>query len=429
MNWAGKMAEEDEIYQRLMQNHASKVTGAQTPQNAAMPAQGLGAPKGFEKDLIYKMFNPVNEALTQTRPGAALTGMGEGVWENIASIGNLFREDENKIGSLGSEGHINPELGGYHQGGKLAGNLLSDYLALRGVGTTLRGATGIGGLAARAAASSGAGYAMGEHFPEWLGGRAGAATLGALFPITAGATSGEIGKNVVRAAEQAESKYGPKIGEAVAKSGPMSKIGVAPGNGMLDILSGEIKLSTESGGKKLLQELIQNPSAAKAQKTLSALKAEQRGMLSHTHPKATNLPDASKRTYDAIGETIQTLEKNIKKGMSPEVFKEYKDALRGYAGKVGPYKQPAIEGARKGTGPAKNIPKAIAQMEKYSQTLPAEEGAELMNQFQYLMKQHPELWVNKYNKKVGGAGVLGLGLNEAANYFKSLFENQNTGYE
>lgn len=436
------MANEDDLYDKLMQNHIQKNAFSNLPQageeQSAVPMAQQSQdriPDKVENSFLYKALNPINNALTQTGPGAALTGIGEGVWENAASIPNMFLSDENKIGSIGSEKYLHPEMGGYAMGGKLAGNLLADVLGARAVGVPLRGMTGMKGLLSRVGATAGLGYATGEHFPEEFGGRLGSAGIGALFPVAplpgAGASSGEIGKNVLKAAENATSKYGADISNAVAKSGPIPKISVQAGNGMLDILSGEIKLGAKHNSKNLLHELIQSPTPQKAQDVLSALKKEQRGMLTATHDRPSVLPDASRRAYDALTETIQTIEKNLEKGMGPEVFNEYKNALTEYAANAAPYAQDAIEIARHGHGPASNIPKGIFGMEAYSRTLPKEEAEVLKNQFQYLMQQHPELWINKFSKPaaVGGGGLYVA--DAIHDYFKSLFNSNNhhTGNE
>ncbi len=410
------MANENDLYDLLQNHYTSKNAEKETtlhsqfneavnsPQKINQPAQPAN-PDSVEESWQYKIGQPIYEALTDTRPGAALLGVGEGEHQALQSIANLFRSDENKVGSLGTEDLINPEYGGYHSGGKIAGNALIDYGLLRGAGNGLRGATGAGGLAKRMAASAGIMYGTGEHFPEQFGGRDGAAAFGALFPVTAGATAGEIGKNITTAAEQAEAKYGSKIGEALAKADPIDRVRyTAP---MQEILNKGTRLSPEYGSKEMLQKFISKPSAQSAQEAMSAMKAEQRSMLTFPHTKPTSLPQGSQDTYHALGDAIKDLEKQIQGTMSKDVFQMFKDSLKEYAAKVGPYKQPSINIARTGHGPAKNIPKAVEQMEKYSRTLPPEIGEDVINQFQYLMKQHPELYLNLNKKKIlGGAAAI-----------------------
>lgn len=406
------MAASDDIYQKLMQSHTppptdSEVFAQQIPGQPQQPVDNWQNPNKLEDQWLYKLGQPIYEGLTQTAPGAALLGAGEGVHQYLQSPLNLFRSPENQVGSLGTEQDINPELGGYHAGGKLTGNLLMDYLGLSGISGAMRGATGLGGLGARMGASAAHNYATGEHFPESLGGRAGAAVLGAAFPVTAGATSGEIGKSIAQAAENAEAKYGGKIGEAVAQGGPFSRVTYS--NPIQTILDKGLRLSSEHGSRDAVKTFMTNPTAETAQKALSIMKAEQRAMLSHTHPKVSTLPQGSQDAYHALGDAIKDIESQMQRNMPTDVFDMFKSALKEYAGKAAPYKQPAIEGARKGTGPAKNIAKQVKQMEKYSKTLPAEEGQELINQFQYLMKQHPELYINRYAPWLAGGG-LGAGL-------------------
>lgn len=418
------MAAKDELFKQLMQNHNANQTPGDVMQQSMQSAQQPQETDNWQNPNKFKE-NPIAkslyEGLTQTKPGAAFLGVGEGVHQHLQSVMNLFRSPENQMGSLGTEDLINPEHGAYHSGGKLGGNLLADYLGLKGIGTAMRGATGIGGLVSRMGASAGYNYATGEHFPEELGGRMGSAAVGAAFPVTAGATASEVGKNIITGAENAEARYGGRIGEILSQANPIRPRYT---HAMQDLVNGTHNVGQEYGITELLTDFLTNPSAQSAQDAMSVMKRAQREMLNFTHPRVSHLPEASQRAYRALGDGIQSLENQIERSLSPEAFRQYREALRDYAGNAAPYAQPAIRGARSGTGPAKNIPKALERMEKHSQTLPGEFGEDALNQFRYLMQQHPELYANKVLRKIApwatGAGVTGVIGNEALDRFVNI---------
>lgn len=432
------MANENEIYELLNKKKQEKINAdnklvadsfdAQKQKKIAHVSRPGDVASNYEKPLMDKVIqgigDPIYNALTKTKLGAAFTGFGEGEHQAIGSIAHLF--NKNAMKPLNLDEDIDPELSGYRTAGKIAGNLAVDYGLLRGAGKTLRGATGIPGLTARVGTAAGIGYGTGEQFPEQLGGRAGAAALGALFPVTAGATAPEIGKNVIKAAENAEAKHGAEISAALAKANPIIKPKYT--SALQKIMGSEIRIGSKTGIKDNLIEFFTNPSAQTAQNTMSTIKSAQRNMLSHTHPKVSTLPEGSQKIYYALGDAIKDLEKQVESAMPKEAFDMFKDALKKYAGKAGPYKQPAIEGARKGTGAAKNIPKAIAQMEKYSKTVPPEVGGDIMNQYQYLMKQHPELYINKYLPTAAKWGTTGIIANEGINYLKEIFNSRDNDH-
>lgn len=455
------MASEDKLFDLLMQNHQSKkqqdrqmqAQAFDFPQNddmqqdmgdtfsSLMQNQFQGAPspvhhtsrpgdvanyqpqQPFEESMGYKLGQPIYDAFTQNPAGAATLGVGQGVGEGLASIGNMFRGDDNKFQMLDSGQDVDPELGGYHGGGKLGGNVLLDLILTKGALGSMKGATGLPGLLGRGAAGFGVNYATGEQVPDWLGGRVGAGTLGGLGSILGSSTKGAIGKNIVEAAGKAEAKYGSKIGQAAAQAKKVARPKFS--EAVHDIAKGDTKLGAKYGSKGVVNDFLKNPTGETAQKAMSALKKEQRAMLSGTHPKVSTLPEGSQKVYNTIGKAIKDIEKQMEKSMSPAEFKNFKQSLSDYAAKAAPYKQPAIEGARTGTGTPKNIPKAIKGMEKYSKTLPLEEGSEVMNQFQYLMKQHPELYINKFLPGTKGT-ILGAGAVGAYNYMDD-FLNAITG--
>lgn len=377
----------------------SKVLGKRQFQNAMPEEDGefiqgpldlSDNPQALQNQKLYQFGQPIYEALTQTAPGAAFLGYGKGFGQSLASIPNAFLSEENRITGPNIEQDINPEYGGYTQGGELAGNIVGGLYGASKLGQALGGMTGLSGMAARSAGTAGLEYLMGEQFPEMLGGRAGAGILGALFPVSpfipgGGATAGEIGKRVAKTHAKNEAKYGPRIGQAAGKA---------------------------EGGEAI-------------QGVLSKLKKQQRDLLDYAHPKPSSLPEHSAKKYEEIGKQIKFLEKELKQMLSPEEWKHYKETLKDYASNVGPYKNlKSAENIKAGTSKKySEIPKEIRRAEKYSKTLPPGESGEFMNAYDYLFKQHPELYINKYWLPVTGGGAT------AGYTLKKAFEGLLGGHE
>lgn len=432
------MASEDDIYNLLNEQYQKKIDAdnqvvansfeQKKPGKIAHTSYHGQKSEPYKKPLsdriIQAIGDPIYNALTQTRAGVALAGLGEGEHQAIASIAHLFNKDA--MPDLNLDEYINPELSAYRTGGNIAGNALVDYGLLRGAGKYMRGATGLGGLASRVGASGGIGYATGEQFPEQLGGRAGAAVLSGLFPVTAGSTKGAIGKNIAQAAENAESKYGNAIVQALEGAKPIKP---RVDSAMKEILGKDTHIIANTDVKGLLNNYLMKPSAQTAQNAISGLKSAQREILPHGG-KLSTLPKHSLDQYKLIEKNIQNLEAALEKSMSPEAFKAYKDSLKDYVKNAVPYKQTSIEALRKGTSSSPSaIPKQIKGMKDYSKTLPMEAGQDVMNQYQFLMKQHPELYINNLAPWAASLGGGGYAVSELGDYLKDLFSSQGNEYE
>lgn len=422
------MADDNKLYEKFAQKKLAQQAfeqnenpeGAPSAQVIQGPIDNWKNPNAYEDTWMAKFGDPVYNALTQTRPGAALLGYGKGFGQALASIPNAFLSEENKIKVAPDlDQYINPELGGWTQGGEVGGNLIAGLYGAGKLGSVLGGLTGATGTAARVGGTAGLEYLMGEQFPEALGGRAGAAALGALFPVApvaGGATKGQIGKNVIKGAEQAEAKYGSKISDILSKADPIDRVIKSPA--LEKIVDPKTYIPAEKDIQGLINTFFNKPSAQAAQDAISGMKGALREIKPHHIPESM-LPGPASKQYRLIKEGIKDLEGVIEKSLSPKQFKQYKDALEDYVSHAVPYKQTAIDLARKGRGPASNIPKGIFNIEKNSATLPGEFGEEAINQFRYLMQQHPELYVQKYLPQVMGFSGLGAAGKGVWEYFKS----------
>jgi hypothetical protein len=425
------MADDNKLYEKFAQKQLAQQAfnqgeGGVDTQVVQGPIDDWKNPNAYEDTWMAKFGDPIYNALTETRPGAAFLGYGKGFGQAVASIPNTFLPEENKIKVAPNlDEYVNPEMGGWTQAGEVGGNIAAGLYGAGKLGSALGGLTGAGGTAARVGGTAGLEYLMGEQFPEALGGRMGAATLGALFPVSpiaGGATRGQIGKNVIKGAEQAEAKYGGKITEILSKADPIDR--VKRTHALDKIVGAKTHIPAEKDVKGLVNTFLSKPSAQAAQDAISGMKGALREIKPHHIPESM-LPKESAKQYRLVKEGIQDLEKVIEKSLSPSQFKQYKEALEDYVSHAVPYKQTAIDLARKGRGPASNIPRGIFNIEKNSATLPGEFGEEAINQFKYLMQKHPELYVQKYAPILAGAsgiGTLGKGI---LDYFKSAVGGEN----